>query len=170
MLRPKFTKILSFFKQKISFSSNFASIFSDMRHNSSMLFLAGISYTFKQRNLSKYKLGEIWREQSKVWNFALWWFLLSKSYKVSAKTVQKSYLSWLKSDAKLKEKLTFGFKYDMCEIWRPKYARFELQKYRGVIFHDTEQWCRIWINLDLVVSKIPWGIGWTFIRKFATEK
>ena len=46
----------------------------------------------------------------------------------------------------------------------PKYMRFELEKYRGVIFHDTEQWCKIWINPDLVVSKMAWRIGWTFIR------
>ena len=46
----------------------------------------------------------------------------------------------------------------------PKYLRFELQKYRRVIFHDTEQWCKIWINPDLVVSKMTWRIGWTFIR------
>ena len=46
----------------------------------------------------------------------------------------------------------------------PKYLRFELKKYRGVIFHDTEQWCKIWINPDLVVSKIAWEIGRTFIR------
>ena len=64
----------------------------------------------------------------------------------------------LKSDAKFKEKLTCG----LCNIWNeefgdfhpttqksenftsmgyfcPKYMRFELKKYRGVIFHDTEQ-------------------------------
>ena len=63
----------------------------------------------------------------------------------------------LKSDAKLKEILTCGFKYEMRNLmifhpttqtsanffWMgcfcPKYERFELQKYRGVIFHDTEQ-------------------------------
>ena len=160
MLRPKFTKILSFFKQKISFSSNFASIFSDMRHNSSMLFLAGISYTFNQRNLSKYKLGEIWREQSKVWNFALWWFLLSKSYKVSAKTVQKSYLSWLKSDAKLKEKLTFGFKYDMWnlapkvrKVWTTKIQRSYFSWHWTVMQNLNKPWpcsfentMRNWVN------------------------
>ena len=88
----------------------------------------------------------------------------------------------LKSDAKFKEKLTCGFKYDMKDLvnfhpttqksknftsmgyFCPKYMRFELKKYRGVIFHDTEQWCKIWINPDLVVSKMAWGIGWTFIR------
>ena len=61
----------------------------------------------------------------------------------------------LKSDAKFKEKLTSGFKYDMRNFVNfypttqnsenlfsmgslcPKYTRFELQKYRGV--NDTEQ-------------------------------
>ena len=37
-------------------------------------------------------------------------------------------------------------------------------KYRRFIFHGTEQWCKIWINPDLAVSKMAWGIGWTFIR------
>ena len=36
-----------------------------------LYFLAKILYTL--RSLSKYKFGEILREQSKVWNFALWW-------------------------------------------------------------------------------------------------
>ena len=81
----------------------------------------------------------------------------------------------------LKEKLTCGFKYDMRNLvnfhpttqksknftsmgyFCPKYMRFELEKYRGVIFHDTEQWCKIWINPDLVVSKMAWRIRWTFI-------
>ena len=87
----------------------------------------------------------------------------------------------LKSDTKFKEKLTCGFKCDMRNLvnfrpttqtsknstlmgyfW-PKYMRFELKIYRGVIFHDNEQWCRIWINPDLVVSKMAWEIGLTFI-------
>ena len=63
----------------------------------------------------------------------------------------------LKSDARSKGKLTFGFKYDMRNLinFHPatqksknltlmgyfcsKYMRFELKKYRGGIFHDTEQ-------------------------------
>ena len=63
----------------------------------------------------------------------------------------------LKSDAKFKEKLACGFKYDMTglvnfqtttqksenftsmDYFCPKYMRFELKNYRGVIFHDTEQ-------------------------------
>ena len=53
-----------------------------------------ILFTFNKRSLSKYKFGDLSREQSKIRSFALWSFRLSKSYKVSAKKVQKSYLSW----------------------------------------------------------------------------
>ena len=45
-----------------------------------------------------------------------------------------------------------------------------LQIYRGVIFHDTEYWCKTWINPGLVVSKLAWGIGWTFIRALKSVK
>ena len=63
----------------------------------------------------------------------------------------------MKSDAKFKEKLTYDFKYDMRNLvnshpttqkskcftlmgyFCPKYIKFELKKYRGAIFHDTEQ-------------------------------
>ena len=60
----------------------------------------------------------------------------------------------LKTDANFKEKLTCDFKYDVKNLvslhpstqksehfflmgsFCPKYSRFELQKYRGVIFHS----------------------------------
>ena len=66
VLGSKFTKFLSFLKQKISFSSNFAPLFGIMRHISSILFLAETLYTFSKSSLSKYKFGEISPEQSKV--------------------------------------------------------------------------------------------------------
>ena len=82
-----------------------------------------------------------------------------------------------KSDAKFKEKLASSFKHDIRNLenfdptiqksencFLSKVQRFELKKYRGVIFHDTEKWCKVWINLDLVVSKPAEGIGWTFIK------
>ena len=88
----------------------------------------------------------------------------------------------LKSDAKFKEKLTCGFKYDMTNLANshpttqksenffsldsccPKCTKFEPEKYRRVVFRDTGQWCKVWINPDLVVSKMVWEIGWTFTR------
>ena len=62
------------------------------------------------------------------------------------------------------------WKFHFDGLFCPKYMRFELKKYRGVIFHDTEQWRKIWINPDLVISKIAWGIGWTLIRAFKVWK
>ena len=77
----------------------------------------------------------------------------------------------LKSDAKFKEKLTCRFKYGMRNLvnfhpttqksknftsmgyFCPKYMRFELKKYREVISHDTEQWCKISMNLVLWFQK-----------------
>ena len=62
----------------------------------------------------------------------------------------------LRSDAKFEEKLTLGSKNDTRNLvnfhqttqksknftsmgyFCPNYMRFELKKYRGVIFHDTE--------------------------------
>ena len=63
----------------------------------------------------------------------------------------------LKSDVKFKEKLTCGFNCEMKNLvifhlttqksenffsmgsFCPKYTRFVQQKYRGVIFHNTEK-------------------------------
>ena len=34
----------------------------------------------------------------------------------------------------------------MGSLW-PKYLMFELKKYRGVMFHNNEKWCKIWRKL-----------------------
>ena len=34
-----------------------------------------------------------------------------------------------------------------------KYIMFELKKYRGVIFHDAREWCKIWRKADLWFRK-----------------
>ena len=69
----------------------------------------------------------------------------------------------MKNDAKFEEELTCYFKiYNrefnkfwpkhlkfsniftlMSSFWA-RYILFELKKYRGVIFHDTEEWCKVW--------------------------
>ena len=40
----------------------------------------------------------------------------------------------------------------MGSFWA-KYILFELKKYRGVIFHDIEEWCKIWRKTDLLPGK-----------------
>ena len=115
--------------------------------------------------------------------FALWPDLFVQSItRFRWKNTEELCFMTLKSDAKFEEKLTLGSKNDMRNLvnfhpttqksknftsmgyFCPKYMRFELKKYRGVIFHDTKQWCKIWINLHVVVSKMVWEIEWTFIR------
>ena len=93
-----------------------------------------------------------------------------------------------KSDAKFKEKPTFDFNYDIINLvdfhmttqtsgkftsvgsFCPKYIRFKLKIYRGIIFHGTEQWHKIWTKLELVISKMAWGIEWPFIRAIKSLK
>ena len=73
----------------------------------------------------------------------------------------------MKNDTKTGEKLTSCFKFDefwpehskvsknctlMGSFWT-KYIMFELQKYRGVMFHYTEEWCKIWGRTDLWFQK-----------------
>ena len=137
----KIYQIVVILKQQISFSSNFASLFSAMRLFST--FLAEILYTFNKRSLSKCKFDEISREQSKVWNFPLW---CAPNYiKFQLKRSEELSLVTLKSDAKFKGKLTFGFKYGMNNLvnfhpttqkfenftsisfFCPKYIKFELK-------------------------------------------
>ena len=96
------------------------------------------------------------------------WILMGSFCKNNVKFQLKKYrrvsLMTLKNDAAFKEKLTcrFTFKFDMRNLMKfhpntpksknvtsmgcfcPKYMRFELKKYRGVI--------------------LTWGTGWTFIQ------
>ena len=45
----------------------------------------------------------------------------------------------------------------MCSVWA-EYILFELKMYREVIFHDTEEWYKIWRAVRLVLSKLTRGI------------
>ena len=69
----------------------------------------------------------------------------------------------LKTDAKYEEKLICCFKNDknlvsfdpsiFSSSYCTKYVKFDLKKYRGVIFHDTEEWCKIWRKTDMLFGK-----------------
>ena len=43
--------------------------------------------------------------------------------------------------------------YTLMGCFWPKYIMFELKTYRGVIFHDTREWCKIWRKSDLWFGK-----------------
>ena len=94
VLRSKFSNFLSFLNH-ISFSSSFASLFSVMKHKSFMLFLPKF-YVLSTKYI------KLWAYQGMKFHMSSWksailhsdGFLFPKSYKVSNKNVQKSYLSW----------------------------------------------------------------------------
>ena len=50
-----------------------------------------------------------------------------------------------------------------------KYIKFQLKAYRGVMSHDTEEWCKIWKKKWLFVSKMP-RIWWILIRVLKSLK
>ena len=58
----------------------------------------------------------------------------------------------------------------LMSFFCPNHVHFQLKKYRRFISHDTEEWCKVWINLELVISKMEWGIGWTFIKALKNLK
>ena len=176
VLGSKFTKFLSFLKQQISFSSNFASLLSVMRHNSSLLVSWNCIY-FQQKE--PIKVQNWWNFMWAVGSLKFCTFMGSfcpNLIKFQLKNTEELSFITMKSDKKFKEKLTCVFKYHMrnlvnfhqttqkCENFTsvgsfcPKNIRSELKKMeRSYLSWD-------WTVMKNVVSKMTWGIVWTFIR------
>ena len=107
-----------------------------------------------------------WALKSLNKNFHFNGLLLSKVCIIWAKKVQKSYLSWnWRGITKFAEESTCRFKIDMMnftnfdpsteksKIFVLSGSLFELQKYWGVIFYDTEELCTFWRKTDLWFEK-----------------
>ena len=107
---------------------------------------------------------------SLTWNFTKFYFdglFLLKVYKISAKKVQRIYVSWhwrlirnLKKNqfavanlTRIRWILTWALKIlkisTLIGSFFPKCVTFDLKKSRWVIFHDTKEWCKIWRKTDL---------------------
>ena len=111
-------------------------------------------------------------EHSKVSKLELWWDPFLQSRKCTSLEFTKGLcVMTMKNDTKVEEELTFHFKTDMRNftnfdpstrkskksvsigsLW-PKYILLELQKYRGVIFHGTEELCKCWRKTDVRFEK-----------------
>ena len=50
-----------------------------------------------------------------------------------------------------------------------KYKQFQLKKYRIVMSHYTEEWCKIWRKTDLLFQKMT-RIWWILIRALESLK
>ena len=102
-------------------------------------------------------------------NFHFNELLLSKVYIVWVKKVQRNNLSWNWRVMQNWRRIDLLFQnwhkeFDkilpehskaskivilMSSFWA-KYILFELKKYRRIFFHDTEEWCKIWIITGLL--------------------
>ena len=127
------------------------------------------------------EFGKFSPEHSKVSKSELWWNPFAQSRKcMTLKFTDELCVMTMKNYTKIEEELTCRFKIDMrnftsfdlctqkCKtcvvigsLW-PKYILFELQKYRGVIFHDTVM--NILKKSWLVAWKMAWGIWQIFTR------
>ena len=50
-----------------------------------------------------------------------------------------------------------------------KYIKFQLKKYRGVMSHDTGEWCKIWRKNDFLFQKLNY-VSWILIRALRSLK
>ena len=118
------------------------------------------------------EIGKFSPEHSKVSKLELWWDPFGQSRKcLTLKCTEDLCVMTMKNDTKIEEELTCRFKIDMRNftnfdpstrkpkkivlngsLW-PKYILFELQKYKGVIFHDTEEICKFWRKTELWFEK-----------------
>ena len=156
--------IMSYLRPQFIFSLNFASLFSFMRDNSSLLFKLK-TYMIRTREghqSAKFQTFDCSSEISPNLYFDR--LLLLKVFEISAKKAQMSYVSWnwivmqnLRKNRFVVSKiagiwwiLISGLKIQKFKIqtlidpFCAKYITFDLKEYRGVIFHDSEVWCKIW--------------------------
>ena len=62
----------------------------------------------------------------------------------------------------------------MGSFWA-KYVLLELKKYRGVIFHYNEEWCKIWRKNDLLLENADFHqstwkyLNWNFDKIFVSK-
>ena len=98
----------------------------------------------------------------KCQNWKFHWILLSKVESAWTKNLQRSYLkrNWLdiwkliwEMWQILTEALESLKKFHFNGFLLAKYILFELKKYRGVMFYDTVEWCKIWRKTDLWFGK-----------------
>ena len=106
--------------------------------------------------------------------------LLLQVYKISAKKVRRSYVSWHWRVMRNLKKNWFVIS-KMTRIWWiwtehskvskictltgsfcAKYITFDLKRYIRVVLHDTEEWCKIWRKTDGCGLEMTWGIWQIF--------
>ena len=100
------------------------------------------SWNFDKIFLSKVE--NVWAPNLQ-WSCVSWQWRVTQRFKRNWLVVLKLTWTWqILTRALRKSKEFFVL---ICSLW-PKHILFELQKYRGVIFHDTEELCKFWRKTD----------------------
>ena len=86
--------------------------------------------------------------------FKIWWGI-----DLSLQNWQEEFNEFWPEHSKISKNCTL-----MGRFW-PKYIMFELNKYRIVMFDETEYWCKIMKENWLVLSKMTWRIRQIFVHK-----
>ena len=73
--------------------------------------------------------------------------------KIDAKFEEKLFQKWQEFGETWPEPLQVSKTCIFIWFYCAKYLMFDLKKYRGVIFHNTEGWCKIWRKTDLWFGK-----------------
>ena len=158
-----------------------------MRGDSSVLFQLKLYMIWTKAAHQSAKLQTFDCSREILPNLYFHWLRLLKVYKISAKKVQRSYVSWhwrwcniwRKTDLLFQKWQKFGEFWPkhskvskICTLtgsFCAKYKTFDIKKYRGVILHDTEEWCKISRKTDLWFGK--WlGIWQIFTRALESVK
>ena len=127
----------------------------------------GVSFHDNEKECKIWRISDFWFEKwheeygkfspehLKVSKLGLWWDPLIPSRKcMSFKFTEEISVMTVKNNAKFGEEQTCRFKIGMRNLtmgsfFEPKYILVELKEYRGVIFHETDKWCKIWRGIDL---------------------
>ena len=90
-------------------------------------------------------------------------FQLKKYWGVTSHDLEEWRKIWWKTDLLFQKRREFGEFWpehskvsQICTLigsYCARYLMFDLKKYRGVIFHETEEWCKIWRKTDLWFGK-----------------
>ena len=93
-----------------------------------------------------------WALEESLQNLHLDWFLLCKVNNMLGSNIIKflmSFQNWHKKfDDVWPKHLIVSKICPLMSSFSPKYIMFERKKYRGVIFHETSEWCKIWQKTD----------------------
>ena len=104
--------------------------------------------------LTKFLMSHLKPEVSSFWSFASLFSVMKGNFYVLVKL--KLYMIWRKGVYQSAEFQTSDWSREISPnlffVLR-KYITYQLNTYRGVMSHDTRQWCKIWRKTNLLFQK-----------------